>query len=273
MKLFYIFFSFLIFNLTTGEISARCSDNTGSTRCFTIQTPKAQNKKKTQNNEVRARCPGKIGGTASTRCFSRPNKVNKQKLNYELLRLLEFGRDRTERKKSINRLIEAGVNVNPRTPLEGLVKKLIAEGANVNAKDKEDITPLMFAVLNNFDRIVNILIQKGADVNARDNEGQTPLKTAIMSLDQRSAVKIAKELIKAGANVNAVDNKGDTLLKTAVKGYPGTPTAAISMVLIENGANVNTVDNQNKRILYYAENKIHFKNDVVIDELKRRGAK
>ncbi len=51
------------------------------------------------------------------------------------------------------------------------VKSLLAKGAEVNAKDKDALTALMFASMNGHREIVELLLDKGADVNAKDIEG------------------------------------------------------------------------------------------------------
>jgi hypothetical protein len=59
-----------------------------------------------------------------------------------------------------------------------VVKYLVAKGADVNAKNKDDVTPLMLAACNGQLDIVEFLVSKGVDVNAKDNGGQTPLMLA-----------------------------------------------------------------------------------------------
>ena len=49
---------------------------------------------------------------------------------------------------------------------------LLANKANVNAKDEAGGTPLHWAKNTN---VAAVLLQNHADVNARDNTGQTPL--------------------------------------------------------------------------------------------------
>ncbi|MEM2677506.1 MAG: ankyrin repeat domain-containing protein, partial [Thermofilaceae archaeon] len=58
------------------------------------------------------------------------------------------------------------------------VKKLVENGANVNAKDEYGSTPLYLAVLNGHLELARFLVEKGANVNAKDIVGWTPLHIA-----------------------------------------------------------------------------------------------
>ena len=61
----------------------------------------------------------------------------------------------------------------------GRVKRLIAEDANVNAKeDKRGLTPLHWAAAKGYQAIAERLIAKGANVNATSKDGWTPLRWA-----------------------------------------------------------------------------------------------
>ncbi len=60
----------------------------------------------------------------------------------------------------------------------GGVKALLDKGANVNAKERDDMTPLMAAAINGRVDVVKLMIGRGADVNARDAKGRTALKWA-----------------------------------------------------------------------------------------------
>lgn len=59
------------------------------------------------------------------------------------------------------------------------VKKLLADGANINARGWSNWTPLHYAAKRHYD-IVKLLLAHGADVNA-DGAGDTPLSLAIMN--------------------------------------------------------------------------------------------
>jgi ankyrin repeat protein len=51
----------------------------------------------------------------------------------------------------------------------------VEKGADVNARDKNDGTPLHYAVARGHLSVVEFLIEKGADLNARNRYGKTPL--------------------------------------------------------------------------------------------------
>ena len=53
--------------------------------------------------------------------------------------------------------------------------RLIADGADVNAKGNEDWTALMWAVANNSSDAARLLLAAGADMNAKGNRGKTVL--------------------------------------------------------------------------------------------------
>ena len=118
-------------------------------------------------------------------------------------------------------------------------KHLLKAGADVNALDPDDTTPLVLALLNMHFNFAAYLISAGADVNKWDFYGQTPLYVAIdmntlpvggrpdlPSEDKMTGFEVAEQLLKAGANVNAqlklrpqyrngvFDRGGDQVLST-----------------------------------------------------------
>jgi len=99
------------------------------------------------------------------------------------------------------------------------VKKLLADGANVNAKDKYGNTSLHLAIIRiassysseDVMKLIRLLIGRGADVNAANQNRQTPLHWSVMYGHK----EILELLIENKANVNAKDKNGATPLQWA----------------------------------------------------------
>ena len=75
------------------------------------------------------------------------------------------------------------------------VNALLAKGAEVNAKDKDGRTALMYAAGNGHTETVETLLAKGAEVNAEDKGG----RTALMYATWKGHTKIVRLLKQAGA--------------------------------------------------------------------------
>jgi ankyrin repeat protein len=151
-------------------------------------------------------------------------------------------------------LVEHGANVNARdqsqsTPLHlawdaEIVQLLVEHGADVNARDQFQLTPLHIASSVGKTRTVQLLIEHGADVNSRDQSQSTPLHLALSGA-KAQAVQL---LIEHGADVNARDQCQSTPLHLALsRGY-----AEVSELLIEHGADVNSRDQSQSTPLHVA---------------------
>ncbi len=114
------------------------------------------------------------------------------------------------------------------------VEALLAQGADINGKDKDGDTSLRTAATYVRKEIAEMLISKGADVNVRTNNGNTPLSSVALS-GSPDALAIAELLISKGADVNAKDKYGNSPLKDAA--YSGN--AKMAELLILHGANIN----------------------------------
>lgn len=78
------------------------------------------------------------------------------------------------------------------TPEE--VASLLSSGANVNARDKEGHTPLMYAAMLGRLEVVQQLLDKGADVNAITRTGSTALEYAALGLDRDLAKSLHQRI-------------------------------------------------------------------------------
>jgi ankyrin repeat protein len=141
------------------------------------------------------------------------------------------------------------------------VKHLIANGADVNAKDSTRLTALDYAAFMNHRSVVEALIAAGADVNSKQGTyGLTPLHMAA-KLGHR---ELAELLIANGADIEARAEGGVTPLHwAALMGLK-----PLAELLIAKGADVNVTDRAGSTPLEWA--KAH---DSMVKLLKRHGAK
>jgi ankyrin repeat protein len=79
-----------------------------------------------------------------------------------------------------------------------IVKYLVDNGAQVNAKDNYDRTALMFACENGHLEMVKFFVEKVADVNEKDVYGRTPLIRAYI----HGYSDIVSYLAENGAEIN-----------------------------------------------------------------------
>jgi quinoprotein dehydrogenase-associated probable ABC transporter substrate-binding protein len=128
---------------------------------------------------------------------------------------LAIAEDKYEAAKA---LMEAGANVNGLSGTEGLTplmiaagqtapaegamflpgstrptdiaKGLLERGADVNAKSKSGVTPLMIAATHNNPPMIGMLIDAGADVTAKNNSGQTAADVAELNGNLEAAQAI-----------------------------------------------------------------------------------
>lgn len=83
------------------------------------------------------------------------------------------------------------------------LKKLIDEGADINAVNKDGKTALHIAAkVAQSSSVVQMLLDAGADVNAKSFAGYTALMLALSNKDKKASLDIVKTLVDAGAATN-----------------------------------------------------------------------
>ena len=91
-------------------------------------------------------------------------------------------------------------------PLE-LMDWLIAQGADINARDEYERTPLHYhAQVNNVEKVA-LLLERGADIEAQDKYKNTPLHFAEYNAE------VAQLFIQKGADIKAKDNMGHNVME------------------------------------------------------------
>ena len=207
-------------------------------------------------------------------------------------------------------LLAIGANVNSKaknggdTPLMtaalfgrvNLAKRLLAVGADVNARNDSQWTALKIAVLHRQKEIIKVLLDAGADTKVKDEKDNSLLIDAAMLGDMdlvnylaatgintdarnkdgwtalvyaacRTNAEMLRALIAAGSDVNQRDRQGKTpLMWAAASGSKESVKELISL-----GVDVNAIDRNGKSALdYAAEAKEH--RAEIIRLLKDAGA-
>ncbi|XP_024869085.1 uncharacterized protein LOC112452879, partial [Temnothorax curvispinosus] len=149
-----------------------------------------------------------------------------------------------------------------------VAKYLIAQGADVNAKTVNGLTPMHIAAKHGYKDFIQILLKNGAVYNAVDHTCKKPLKMSndenvinllestekLFEAVKRNGSSDVENYIKAGAVVNAKNVNGTSLHYAACNGYDN-----IVNILLQNGADPNTVDNKGFTPLHYAAKSCHLK--------------
>lgn len=125
-----------------------------------------------------------------------------------------------------------------------LVRMLIKQGSDINARDDNGRTALMYASMNN-DKLdlVRVLARcKSCDANIKDKEGNTAIMHAIMCANGPVIkVLVNSSATKSTINLELVNKQGLTALEMGVK----LQMAECCKVLVcEGGANTKQVNNQ-----------------------------
>lgn len=185
----------------------------------------------------------------------------------------------------IEQLLQSGVDINTQHPTSGttvlmiassyyyydlIVEYLISKGADVNHKDSEGKTALLWASSNSFEN-AKILVANGAKVNDAANDGMTPFLQATLGVSSgKVPIEMCELLRKNGANINAELKRQSALRWTALHYAAANGDAELVKYLIKHGADVNKATGEGSSPLFLAKLSGY---DDIVKILKNAGAK
>ncbi|MBN2171792.1 MAG: ankyrin repeat domain-containing protein [Candidatus Krumholzibacteriota bacterium] len=170
------------------------------------------------------------------------------------------------------RLLAAGADLEARdadgdTPLHwaacledpAMVDLLADAGGDVNARNLNNHTPLHYAAVRQKTASAGRLIERGAELEVRGNWGRTPLLHAVR---ERGYIPMVRLLLDAGADIEAADGGGDTSLSLAA--WRGFRT--LVDLLLDRGAQLPEPPERGRMQIYAAQRGLERLFDLVVAE-------
>lgn len=132
-------------------------------------------------------------------------------------------------------------------------KLLLGKGLNVECEDRNGMTALSGAAVNNYATVAMQLLSKGDSHSGMSSDGATPLFWATRC----NNVEVAKVLVDGGANVN---QEAEVLSRELYSSRTATPlfwaakynSAEVAKILIDGGAVVDDYDRNCRTPLFWA---------------------
>lgn len=139
------------------------------------------------------------------------------------------------------------------------VERFLDEGTQVDARDAEGITALMYASYHGQESIVNLLIDRGANINASE---YVDGRTALMDSSINGQSEMVELLLNRGADINAKTNTGWTALMWAVERKRNEVVA----LLVDRGAYLDSRNDDGKTAVTVAFETYNFDAMALLQE-------
>jgi tankyrase len=156
---------------------------------------------------------------------------------------------------AIRELEHRGVTLDKKNFLQAInegnfeiVDLFVRANFNIHTEDDQGTPALIIALKKSYTIIGRILINAGADINAKDRIGMTPLLLTCGKFSSGNK-EIAEMLINKGANINVRDLVGFTPLLLSLTGG----VSGVAELLIEKGADLHAATRTGKNALSLAE--------------------
>jgi ankyrin repeat protein len=148
-----------------------------------------------------------------------------------------------------------------------VAERLIKAGADVNEQDQTQQSAYLIATSEGYLELLKLTLAAGADVHRTDSYNGTGLIRAA----DRGHVEIIRELLKTDIAIDHVNRLGWTaLLEAIILGDGGPRHTEVVRLLVEAGADVNIADSAGVTPLGHAQQHGY---DEIAEILRRAGAK
>ena len=142
-----------------------------------------------------------------------------------------------------------------------IVLELLKAGADANAVDTQQNTPLILAIEQSDAEIINHLAEHGANLQALNNKGETML---FFAYKNKVPTEILLSMIEAGADVNKKDAQGNVLLVEVLK----NKDIQFAQKLIDYSADINLAGaDGNSALTYVLHNETEFASTPIINNI------
>lgn len=129
------------------------------------------------------------------------------------------------------------------------VTLVLEHNPKIDAQDQHGRTALHHAIEEGKDEVVRLLLARKANVNQKASDGASPLLAAITY----GKLNAARLLMNAGADIDLADAQGTTPLMAAAEGTAYMPNnAPLVEALLEKNANIEAQDVRGRTPLYRA---------------------
>ncbi|PHH85828.1 hypothetical protein CDD83_11124 [Cordyceps sp. RAO-2017] len=149
---------------------------------------------------------------------------------------------------------------------EDAVRIPLDRGADMEARDHQGLSPLLFAILPGHEATVRVLLDRGANIEARDSGAVTGNgRTLLWLCAEQGPGDAIKALLDRGADIGAKNNEGQSPLFFAVQ----SGREALVGILLDRGADIEARDSTGRSPLSIP---IELQREAILKLLLEHGA-
>lgn len=130
-----------------------------------------------------------------------------------------------------------------------IVKELLEQNAEIDKRNKQDCTALMYASSNGHYEVVKILLSHNAEVNLKNVDGNT----ALMYASSKGHHEVVKMLLDHHADANAQNMEGNTALHKSLTKHITPNIVSVVKLLLSQGGDPEIINKKNKAVTELAK--------------------